>query len=625
VIAALTLAVLAGAADAPMVEGVAIEADRVVVEGRVAHGEGHVVVAVGDDVVRGAAIDVDLDAGTAVVTDGSWTRPDGAILAFSRAEITVPTHAIAVTDGVYTDGSLRVEGRSLAFDADGVLVGQRVRVTLCACDGVEPWAVGARRVEVEPGAVVRFRGAVVRILDVPVLPVPFGEVPLARRSGLLPPQLGSGDDGLRVAMPLYIAPERWFDLTFTPEVRTARSARLIGEGRYATRHGGGVGTAVGGWDWQTSTWRGGLDWRSGLAIPWGIAANEGRFTTDPRVAADYGDSFLARQQPWGEGRNLLGAGPLELATDVLQSPAAVWQQLAMTAQRPTTALGSGFLASAAVTAGVAAVQPAGLPIEEPVEHIALFADISRPTWVGPILVVPSVVADAEIASGDLPNPRPRDVHAVVEARLPLWHAGAALDTVAPLVRVQQVLVDLTEPLAPAAPDATPQVAPGILWTRAGALHAVGTATVSDHAELAFEADGDGFGAWAQGRTAAWDADGAEPIALASAGVSVDPGPVHADASWIRADGALLRQPVAGEVHDLEQVRGTVAWTLPGPVSVFRLSVGIAADLEGKAWLSRSVGLRYTHPTGCVAIGAVARVEPDRELPDVAVTIDVFPR
>jgi LPS-assembly protein len=86
-------------------------------------------------------------------------------------------------------------------------------------------------------------GAVLRFMDVPILPVPALSFPLSdkRKSGLLPPTIGLDNlNGLELTLPWYwnIAPNR--DATFFPALMTKRGIDLGGEFRYLENDYGGT-------------------------------------------------------------------------------------------------------------------------------------------------------------------------------------------------------------------------------------------------------------------------------------------------------------------------------------------------------------------------------------------------
>jgi hypothetical protein len=603
-----------------------VEADRLVIEGDVARGEGHVRLVSGDDVVTGDAVTVDLAARTAEVTAGTWTRPSGT-LTFQTARLDLAAGTGTLDGAVYVAGSLRIEGDSLVLREDGTVVGERVRATLCDCDGVEPWSVRASHVELDPGEVLRFRGAWGEILGAPILPVPVGSVPLARRSGLLAPLYGYGPDGVRLAAPLYLTMGRSQDATLTPEVRTKRSARLLTEHRYALRGGRGTTNLAGGWDAWNDTFRGGASWEHAVVAQdhWG-AATSGLWTGDDAYQADYADAFLARQQPWNEARALAGDGRVEIALNRFQAPDLV-QPLAMVGlHQPDADLGSGFVAGASLGAAVFD-DPAG-----PRPWLGLDARLYRRIGLGPLDVVPQLAMRGPPSPLPAPSFEPgpaRGATASVLVRLPMWReAGGAIERLEPTVEVEQVLLSVTDALDPIA--GPPWAKPGLLWRRTRADRVI-------EARLgAVERDPTGWrygisgwaqrGAWTARldvRTSPLTLAGGTPAATwvdtAAAATTLNLGPVDLEAGLLAADDAEIRAD-----RDVLQLRGGAGWTLPGPLSTVRIAGALYGDAATGEWLSRTVQVRWTHPTGCVTLGANARFDVDRAVPDFGLVVDVVP-
>jgi len=125
------------------------------------------------------------------------------------AEVVVVTAAGRILAQLRASSVLR-EGLDARFDD--------VDFSLCTCPD-RPWSVGAERVEVAGESKrVYFSVPVFRIREVPVLMLPWWSMPLKRRaSGILPPLLGyDARDGLRVRLPLFLAPASWWDLSIEP-------------------------------------------------------------------------------------------------------------------------------------------------------------------------------------------------------------------------------------------------------------------------------------------------------------------------------------------------------------------------------------------------------------------------
>ena len=112
------------------------------------------------------------------------------------------------------------------------------------CPGEKPeWLLSARELELRHDEGIGIaRGAKLRLLNVPVLYLPWMSFPIddRRKSGFLYPHIGSANDiGLEFGIPYYwnIAPNQ--DATITPRYFTDRGLMLTGEYRFITRKTGG--------------------------------------------------------------------------------------------------------------------------------------------------------------------------------------------------------------------------------------------------------------------------------------------------------------------------------------------------------------------------------------------------
>ena len=608
---------------------VVVEAARVVVVDGIAHAEGPVRITVGDDVVTGAAATLDADRRHATVVDGTWSRAGVGVLTFAEATVDLVDATGTASGASFVGaGGFAATGDTLALQADGTLIGDHVVLTVCDCDGVKPWSVTARHVAFDPGASVRFRGGVVRVLDVPVLPVPAGDVPLARRSGLLAPALAYGEDGLIAAVPLYLTLGPSADLTLTPEIRTGRTtqpadapairtsptARLVIEQRYALAAARGTSTIAAGWDENTSSWRGGVDADHRLGDGTVGAAMSGRLTSDPLVSADYGDRFLARQQPWNEARGLAWIGPVEARVDGIQAPTAAMQDAGLAVRTGGMRLPGGAIAAATATADVRGVVRADDSAVALVGTVDGFAD--RPTLAGPLRVTPGVFATAgarQPLGADPAAPAAfAEAGAHADVGLPAWRATAtAFERLEPGVDVRWTPVRAAEQPAIG-------VVPYLSWEHGGSTDA--GARIAWDAGLTWTgyATRHGATAWAQGSTSGLY------LGPSAAGFAAHHGALDLGASCdLRA---VRRDPPARPV-DPEGARSDAARrrTDPPRPAQQRADRGSAAwDLAGGQLLSRTATVRWTHASGCLAIGATARFDRDRAVPDVAIAIDPWP-
>ena len=96
--------------------------------------------------------------------------------------------------------------------------------------------------------------------------------------------------------------------------------------------------------------------------------------------------------------------------------------------------------------------------------------------------------------------------------------------------------------------------------------------------------------------------------LAHLAAGVTPGPIRLDGSWTRLS------------DDIDQVRGMASWQL----GTVRLGVGGLVDLLDTTRMSRTITAAWRHPTGCIALAANARLDTDRDLPDIGLALDIRP-
>ena len=583
-----------------------ISADTLTVKDGIATGEGGVRVTFQDQIASGQSFTYDLSSGRLVIERGTWSRPEGA-LSFERAEIQVGDGAGLVLAGTYEgrDGRLKVEGDRLAWVDEGALEGEGVRFTTCDCP-VPAWSVSARQVHVTLDEVATFRGAWISVCERPVLPVPAGRFPLAERaSGLLPPSVGLGEDGLVLAEPVYLTLGPSADLTLSPELRTLRGARLLTEGRYALAQGEGVARAVGGWDWAEGAARGAidLDHRSTAGRAW--AAADALWWSDADYGADYGDSWFSRHAPWTEARGQVGWGPLALESDTFQADTAQTQApIALVARLaspigPVSAqgearldgLGNGArlseieglspraLGRAQLTwgpdldvlrlSGTARLWGVARPGEVPWGQTDERLHLGLPLWAP----LPRGTFTAEIGatgalSQDLGSPDPQVPD---EALAPAWSVGPVLE----LRLVTGAGVPLSASLR--APD-TPSG-----WRPQG--------------ELRLQR-----GPWS---AQAWGTRQVQSLALA------------------RDDGSTAAGLDAARGEALTQARTWAAATLPGRWSAWRPSVNALVDLDEPALLSVGGGLRLRPACDCVQAELSATVSQDRAWPDLGLNVSVW--
>lgn len=313
-----------------------IDAGQVVITPERATGTGGVALTLEGAAMQAEAFTYDPATGTLTVEEGRWARPDGQ-LRFAAGSYVLGTRAARFTDVSLTDPEgRRYAAAGLEILDSGNSVLQQVRFNPCG-----DLSFTARRAEIVPGEVVRLRGAWLGWGEARLLPLPPLSLPLAeRRSGLLAPELGWTDDGLRASLPVYLTLGPAADLRLSPGVWGERGPRLDTRLRYALPEGEGTWTATGAYDWLTQAPRGAatVAHRSERGRTW--AAADARVWSDPAYDQDYGESFLSRTTPWTRVRGGAGAGPLRLETDGFQSADPVGQRpLGVVGSAPGQALG----------------------------------------------------------------------------------------------------------------------------------------------------------------------------------------------------------------------------------------------------------------------------------------------
>ena len=554
------------------------------------------------------------DETSALLTEGRWESESG-VLEFARGELDLETGEARLHEArLETPDGERLIAETITVPPNGPLLATDVTWRPCACPGPEPWSVTARRVVLDPETVLRARSGWLRMFGVPLVPIPVAEVPLTRRSGFLAPTVQWGEQGLTAATPLYLTAGEQADVTLTPEVRTRRSVRLLGEVRYATRSGEGALEGGAGWDLVEERIRGALTGRgSGSRGTLGHAYTT-QLVSDLGVFRDYGDRFLDRSLPWTESRALIGIPALELSTDTFQSQESTVQDLLrLDASAPSTDWGFGVVGHAQLWGIARRRAPSAWAPGTWEGYGQLSAQIQRPTRLGPLIASPRLATRGEISAGINPLVLAQESFAGVDLSLPMWRdvpghferlvftvsGGAHLsDTVRPRAQAAMIWrrtgrtllevrprVGLTGEVVEAAIDGT---------VRSGPVHL--------RVEAGWTAGQLGAAVWG-----GWTSDA----------VSLLLGALYADHETI-----VQADPSAPE--DALLTMATASLRLPGPLSTVRLLGGLRAEPLAWTWQSRSAGVRWGHPTGCIELGSTVTFSPDRALPDVALLFRLAP-
>lgn len=257
-----------------------VTAERLEYADGVLTATGAVRVVYGDQVLTGATASLTEDV--LVIETGVYVRPDGT-LSFDRAEV-----------------HLRAQSASL----------DHALVTPCACpDGGPPALRFSAREALLVDEVVVIHGGAVRVFDAPLLPIPYGRVPLnADRFRVLFPELSHGSFGWAAAVA-----GRWrsgdHQFTVGPAWRQDRGIRAEAE---VVGPDGAAQLAVGP-DALAEQWRGALVSRGGRAAPlrvgWDLA-----LYSDPAWPTDFATDYVSRGLPYQESRAVVGYGPARLSS-----------------------------------------------------------------------------------------------------------------------------------------------------------------------------------------------------------------------------------------------------------------------------------------------------------------------
>lgn len=583
-----------------------LEAETLALKDGIATGEGAVRVTFQDQVAYGQRFTYDLRSGLLIIEDGAWTRPEGA-LSFQRAEIEVGDGTGLALEGRYEgrDGRLKIEGDRLTWASERTLEGEGVSFTTCTCER-PAWSVSAREVRVTLDEVATFRGAWISICEQPVLPVPAGRLSLSdRKSGLLAPSLGFGEDGLVLAQPLYLTLGPAADLTLSPELRSARSARLLTELRYALADGRGATRAVGGWDWESAAARGALDVQHQQRAGRASLGVDALWWSDLDYGADYGDSWFSRSAPWTEARALAAWGPLALESDSFQTEESM-------AQRPV----------AAAFRGVGALGPVAAQAEARLDGLTEGASLGASSGLSPRALGRASAAwgaDLDVLRGRAragalavayPGAAPwAQGWSRLDVAVPLWGATArALWTFD--LGADALISRTVGTVSPRLADEAPQPA----WSAGPTLRATATTAAGVPLSATLAAPWTPDGLRPQGelrlRHGPWLAEGYADLDVQELALARD-------------DGTLALGVGGARAEELAQGRMNAGFTLPGKASAWRPSASALLDLDGLDLVSLGLGLRLRPACDCVQAEVTAAISQDRALPDLGFKLEIW--
>ncbi len=100
------------------------------------------------------------------------------------------------------------------------------KVTACGDDLVPKWSFTTKKAEITAGDRVKMKRPTFKVLDIPVLPLPYASIPIKKRdraSGFLTPTFGSsGDKGFRLSNAYYQTLGKSADVTLRNDIYSAR-------------------------------------------------------------------------------------------------------------------------------------------------------------------------------------------------------------------------------------------------------------------------------------------------------------------------------------------------------------------------------------------------------------------
>ncbi|NOY25215.1 MAG: LPS-assembly protein LptD [Oligoflexia bacterium] len=600
-----------GSAQAAASPVTTVDADRIELLDGVVVGEGDVRARFGQDTVTAARFALDPDRGELELWEGTWSRPAGRAK-FGHAVIALRGEAGQISEAsiLGADGRLHISGETLTWGPDGTLAGKGLRLTTCACES-PLWEFDAARVRVDDRA-ARFRGGVLRLCGLPVLPLPAGRLPLRdRASGFLPPDLGFGQDGLVVGLPVYLLAGPQADITLTPELRTQRGERLLMDTRWSQPGGGGRLRVAGGWDKVDQDSRGALDleqaWADGI---WRLGT-DARVESDQTYLADYGGSFLSRALPFAEtrgvaaarglGTGLLGATSLRVEHDSFQSltDSSVQDQqlgaasLRLAGQRLGPVAVEGGARVDAIGQGTAAWDVEG-PATGRVE-----ADLRLEAGheLGPLRLEAALSGVSRAWTDGQPW---LEGQSVARAWLPGWMALGSGRLITELGFQAAASARLGS-----ADVRLPVDQPLPAWSLGPAATArlltLGGVPVSAGGWLALTDTGLAPDGWIQAERGPWQIRGSLDRDLQDARVAYDDGVLALAAGLASAPGAL----------SLLQSKGDASWRLPGVLSQWRPGYHLLVDLVAGQSLQQGPTLGFSSRCGCLDAALGAAWSPGR--------------
>lgn len=230
-----------GSGGARLAEGqTRITADQLAGQTNVRHrATGDVIVERNDETLNAEWVDYNQQTDTVTAGDAfTLTRADGQTVTGEQLNYHLGNKSgqahNAEFAGEYEGRRLQGVSGSLNMESERYHSIQDVKFNTCN-PGDRSWYIQAAEVSTdrETGIGVAKHARLV-FGGVPVLYTPWADFPINgnRKSGLLVPNLEIGSDGTTIALPYYLNLAPNYDATVTPEIITARGARISGEFRY---------------------------------------------------------------------------------------------------------------------------------------------------------------------------------------------------------------------------------------------------------------------------------------------------------------------------------------------------------------------------------------------------------
>lgn len=175
-------------------------------------------------------------------------EPNGALISTNRITLTDDFRdgfiqslkiVTAQDERIAAARAVRIKGETTIFE--------RAVYTPCKpCEDnpekAPSWRIKAKKIiHNKTEATIEYRNATLEMFGVPVLKVPYfkhADPTIKRKTGLMIPRIGSsGDLGLTIETPYFIALAPNYDFTFSPVFTTKRGVLLKGNWRHRTRNG----------------------------------------------------------------------------------------------------------------------------------------------------------------------------------------------------------------------------------------------------------------------------------------------------------------------------------------------------------------------------------------------------